>query len=310
MNDIPEDVKNLFGERVIQEIQKPKVKGVPVINSQNKTVLKLDITQLYPNKNNVVIYLNEEDELQLLNLKESIKTEGLIHPLVAKKEGNEYVLISGHRRLKVLKELVSEGLPQFSSVLVKIMKFNNEVDEMEALLDANISVRSLSEYSKMMQVAAYQSTFLKRIELNQLSDIQVEKTYIAKKMNMSERQVSKYLYIRKHLTGDEIADLINKKLTLNKMYELMKQNAEEFESEFLSKPAVRVVKKEKTFPKLTKEEQQKLLSLQKNINKLFDQNEKLQLLLIKKKQVSSRLSKFSSSLSSINGFINDLVKPE
>lgn len=187
------------------------------------------------------------------------------------------------------------------------MEFRSDVDEMEALLDANIAVRGFSDYSKMMQVAAYQKTFLERIKLNQLSDIQVEKTYIAKKMHMGERQVSKYLYIRKHLNNDDLKAMLDQKLSLNKIYELMKLHEDEFNSEFPSKLEQRKPQKPKPLPKLTKEEQRKLLSLQNNINKLFEQNEKLILDLHSKKQIAKRLNSLKTSLILISNFIEELV---
>lgn len=103
MNDTTQEFENLFGERIIEEIQKPKATDIQSKKGMDDTILKLELNVLLENSKNSYIYLDEEDECQFANLKESIRTEGLIHPLVAKNTNGKYILISGHRRLKALK---------------------------------------------------------------------------------------------------------------------------------------------------------------------------------------------------------------
>lgn len=304
---IQEETLNLFEAEIQKEIKDAKVTGIPHSKNESYTVKRVYLDQIRVLDVNSIIYLEEEDDLQLEELKASILSLGLLHAPLVKVSRDTFTLIAGHRRFKALKALVEEGYTQFKSIDVVIRSFDSEVDELEARLDSNVITRNESEYSKMMLVSAYQKAFQKRLELNQISGTKVEKTYIANKMHMSERQVVKYLYIRKRLDNVKIKELTDHKISLNQIYDLMKENGDVFDNDSDAKPIALKNKKEKPLPKLTKDEQRKLVSLKINIDKLREQNERLIEDLNSKKQITKRLKKLKISLTTAFFSINEIL---
>lgn len=94
------------------------------------------------NELNDTIYDNDPVELE--KLKNDIESVGLIQPITVRKHPmftDRYVLIAGHRRLKVFKMLGHEKIPAL------VIKIKNDADEIKAdimLLTSNINVRPRS----------------------------------------------------------------------------------------------------------------------------------------------------------------------
>ena len=92
---------------------------------------------------------NIYDKRPLDDLKESIVKDGLLQPLVAYKEGSNYVLVSGHHRLAAIKELLKEnkqviffGKEVRDTVPLLVHKgFKDKNEELLVLLHSNIGRR-------------------------------------------------------------------------------------------------------------------------------------------------------------------------
>lgn len=109
-------------------------------NSDRTELIKVDIDDLIPSKDN--FYLVDD------NLKYSIEYMGLLQPLLVKRDGDKYRIISGHRRCLACKALVREGNEKFR-LLDCILK-PSEIEERLQLIMAN-RFRSKSDWERMTE---------------------------------------------------------------------------------------------------------------------------------------------------------------
>lgn len=79
------------------------------------------------------------DEEEIRNLAESIKSQGLLQPIIMRKNGNRYEIISGERRFRALKHLGNNKIPS----IIKAKISDNEMLEM-ALVE-NIQREDLND---------------------------------------------------------------------------------------------------------------------------------------------------------------------
>src|SRR5690554_1456371 len=121
---------------------------------------KVSLKELKANSLNRYIYLAQEDENQLEKLKASIRANGLINPIVCKEKDGVFTILSGHLRKRALSELVQEGLNQYQEVQIIVVDVDEEF-ELEYLLDANVVKRHKTDFSKMMEVRGYSSSYEK-----------------------------------------------------------------------------------------------------------------------------------------------------
>lgn len=184
----------------------------------------VDISKLEKHSNNSKIFLEIEDQVAHENLKSSILERGLIHPIVCKRSKKGYVIISGHRRHQALSALVKDGHFQFSSTRIKVVSFDSEMAEMEYILDANITNREISDYSKMMSVYEYSHIYDYKKKNRQLPSGLSQQVFVADKMKMGTRQVAKYLFIINNLEKELITEVLkNDEMSLNKLYIRIKE---------------------------------------------------------------------------------------
>ncbi|MBP7582412.1 MAG: ParB/RepB/Spo0J family partition protein [Spirochaetes bacterium] len=92
------------------------------------TIKTIPIGQISARQN-----LREHDTCDIDDLKESIKTVGLIQPITVCKDGEDYLCIIGHRRLRAYRELYKENKDQYHSIQAIITD------------DKNIIIRQLIE---------------------------------------------------------------------------------------------------------------------------------------------------------------------
>lgn len=114
---------------------------------KGKTV-DVEIEKIVENDLNNIYSKRPLDEL-----KESILKDGLLQPLVAYKEGSNYILVSGHHRLRAIKELIAEEKPVIffgkeirNTVPLLIHKgFKDKNEELLVLLHSNIGRKLTDE---------------------------------------------------------------------------------------------------------------------------------------------------------------------
>lgn len=123
-----------------------------VINDENKplkeSIVDIDINLIIPNQNQPRLEFDEEALGELAN---SIKTHGLIQPILVRKVKEKYEIIAGERRWRASK---SAGLKEISCILKEI---NEEKSAKFALIE-NIQREDLNPieearaYKKLMEV--------------------------------------------------------------------------------------------------------------------------------------------------------------
>lgn len=101
------------------------------------------------------------DEEELVSLKESIKTHGVLQPLVVRVVGDTYQLIAGERRLRAAQ---AAG---FTEVPVRIVDFNDQ-QVLEAALVENIQRADLNPIEKAQGFKEYLERF--RMNHEQLAE--------------------------------------------------------------------------------------------------------------------------------------------
>jgi len=78
------------------------------------------------------------DEESLRDLAESLKAQGLLQPIVVKKEGEEYILIAGERRYR------AANMAQLETIPAIILKDKNESDMLQMALVENLQREDLN----------------------------------------------------------------------------------------------------------------------------------------------------------------------
>ncbi|SCY30821.1 ParB/RepB/Spo0J family partition protein [Lysinibacillus fusiformis] len=172
-----------------------------LMNTESKkqsVVFKIDhipIEKLIPSKMNKYV-VND-----IAELKASIELTGLQQNLVVREVENGYEVLSGHRRLKAINELLKEGNEQFNRIPCKIQKSVDDIQAELQLIMANSTARELTDYEK-----TYQSARLKEL----LTDLKKsgahftgrKRDIIAELMNVSPTQVARMDSINKKLTPE------------------------------------------------------------------------------------------------------------
>ena len=102
-------------------------------NDLNK-VIEIDINKVQPDKSQPRKYFND-DTLEELAL--SIKNVGIISPIIVKKKGNFYEIISGERRFRAAKKLKLKKIPI-------IIKEYDDLVSLEVSLIENIQRENLN----------------------------------------------------------------------------------------------------------------------------------------------------------------------
>jgi ParB family transcriptional regulator, chromosome partitioning protein len=122
--------------------------------SEVKSALQnININKIYTNPFQPRVIFKEES---LLELSESIKENGLIQPIVVRKKGDEYELISGERRLRAVKLIGFSEIPA-------IIKDN--VSDNESMVLALIENIQREDISPLEQAESYK----KILEVNQIT---------------------------------------------------------------------------------------------------------------------------------------------
>ena len=94
--------------------------------TSGRTVVKIDVTKVAPNPNQPRHSFDEKD---LIELSESIKTTGVIQPILARMTKDGYELIAGERRLRATKMAGLDTIPAI------IKDFSDEESVQIALIE-------------------------------------------------------------------------------------------------------------------------------------------------------------------------------
>lgn len=170
----------LFGEDVISSEREKE--AVISENENIERIEEIDIDLIDLSENQPRKIFNEEEIEELAN---SIKSVGLIQPLVVQKKGDKYVLIAGERRLRACK---LAGVKKIKCI-VKVYE-----NPLEIALIENIQRKDLNPYEKALA--------FKRL-MDEFGYTQEE---LAKRLGISRSKVANTLRILN--LGKKIIDLI------------------------------------------------------------------------------------------------------
>jgi ParB family chromosome partitioning protein len=95
--------KEILGRNILDLIEENKVKP-----EQNERIQNLPVNEIKPNPNQPRVVFKKES---LNELAQSIKSHGLIQPIIVKRDGGIYVLVAGERRLRAYRSLDRSTIP-------------------------------------------------------------------------------------------------------------------------------------------------------------------------------------------------------
>ncbi|MFE3573728.1 ParB/RepB/Spo0J family partition protein [Lysinibacillus sp. NPDC059133] len=193
-------------------------------------------------------------------LKASIELMGLQQNLLVREAENDFEVISGHRRLKAMKELFAEGNEQFKKIPCKIMKSVDDIQAELQLILANSTAREMTDYEKTYQAARLQEL------LNDLkeSGYQIsgrKREIVAQLMKVSPTQVARMESINKKLTPELKEEFSKENINITTAYEYSrlpeKQQQEAVQEYKEGKPLTPTIAKEKRQEVIESEQKEK-----------------------------------------------------
>lgn len=183
-------------------------------------------------------------------LKASIELLGLQQNLVVRIKGDStYELISGHRRLKAMQELYSEGHNDFAKIPCKIVKSTDDIQAELQLILANSTTRVLTDAEKTQQAARLHE-LLQKLQNSGYQLTGRKREIVAQLMGVSSAQVQRMDSINKKLTPELKEEFSDGNINITTAYELSRL-PEEKQQEVLveqreeSKPLTPAIAKEK-----------------------------------------------------------------
>jgi ParB-like chromosome segregation protein Spo0J len=163
-------------------------------------------------------------------LKTEIEADGIRDPLVIWHPDERYILIDGHNRLMIAKEIGRSVVP------VSYKVFGDKAEAAEWIVNHQSSRRNISEWQKYKAVEVYQNILKEKAKKAQATSTGGNNPHLlvnspkaetdrintrketAKAANLSEWQVRQGDYIQKNATPEQKADLDSGKKTMKEVY--------------------------------------------------------------------------------------------
>lgn len=118
-------------------------------NNFNNQIIEMDINKIQPDKSQPRKSFNDET---LEELASSIKNVGIISPIIVKKKGEFYQIISGERRFRAAKKLKLKKIPI-------IIKEYDDLQSLEVSLIENIQRENLNPIEEALTYKVFQEKF-------------------------------------------------------------------------------------------------------------------------------------------------------
>lgn len=160
--------------------------------SNEESALDLEITKIHPFKNHPFKVL-DDDKMQ--DLVESIRTNGILSPVLVRPIGNDvYEMVSGHRRMHAANLLEMECIP----AIIREMTDDEAVVKM---VDANIQREELLPSEKAFAYKMKVEAMRRQGKRNDLTSVQngqklegrVSREIVAKEVGESSQQVRRFI---------------------------------------------------------------------------------------------------------------------
>ncbi|MGE7091654.1 ParB/RepB/Spo0J family partition protein [Lysinibacillus sp. NPDC048646] len=196
------------------------------------------------------------------DLKASIELLGLQQNLVVRiKDDGTYELISGHRRLKAMQDLQSEGNNDFEKAPCKIVKSTDDIQAELQLILANSTTRVLTDAEKTQQAARLHE-LLQKLQENGYQLAGRKREIVAQLMGVSSAQVQRMDSINKKLTHELKEEFSEGNINITTAYEMSrlpekKQQEVLVEQREEGKPLTPSVAKEKRQEVIESEQKEK-----------------------------------------------------
>ncbi|MEY9975277.1 ParB/RepB/Spo0J family partition protein [Lysinibacillus sp. RC79] len=205
--------------------------------------------------------MNKYTVEDVAELKASIELMGLQQNLLVRERDRGFEVISGHRRLKAMQELYSEGNEQFKKIPCKIMKSMDDIQAELQLILANSTARELTDAEKTYQAARLQE-LLNNLKKSGYQISGRKRAIVAQLMKVSPAQVARMESINKNLTTELKEEFTKENINITTAYELSRL-PEEKQQEVLveqreeSKPLTPAIAKEKRQEVIESEQKEK-----------------------------------------------------
>ena len=182
-------MKNKFGQRAGQKIKLTSVDELLGVSNE-ETALDLEITKIHPFKNHPFKVLDDE---KMQDLVESIRTNGILSPVLVRPVGNDiYEMVSGHRRMHAATLLGMECVPA-------IIREMTDDEAIVKMVDANIqreellpSEKAFAYKMKMEAVKRGAGRPLKN-NLSQIGTNYRADQELAEQVNESRNQIRRFI---------------------------------------------------------------------------------------------------------------------
>ena len=179
--------------------------GAPNLTGEGTEMLKLESIHSFKNHPFKVI-----DDEKMSELKESIKVNGILSPVLVRPDGKGgYEMISGHRRMHAASMLGLDMIPA-------IVKEMSDDEAVIVMVDSNVQreeiLPSERAFSLKMKMDAMRRQG-KRTDLNTTSDTERRKletsAIVGEQIGMGQTQVKKYVRLTELIPG--LLDLVDEK---------------------------------------------------------------------------------------------------
>ncbi len=163
---------------------------------QNFTVFEIEASKLYCAPKQWNFYQPLPDD-KMLELVESIKNKGLMHPLVVWEQKDGYMILSGHNRKKAIDILYEETKDEKYKTIKCNLINSNEISEDEAreiIIDTNWIQRQLSPVEKAKSIS---EKYIRLGRKKHIGDGVKTRDIIAETYGISGRMVQNYLSLNR-----------------------------------------------------------------------------------------------------------------
>lgn len=225
-------LNSLFGEDTMDKIEHEDSEKT------SNTVKKVDILKVEPNKNQPRKHFDEE---ALAELADSIKTHGLLSPIVVRRNGDSFQIIAGERRWRASKKA---GLTEVDIIEI-------EADDKSVMELALIENLQREDLNPIEEAAGYK---------NLMENFSLSQEEVAKRVGKSRSNIANTL--RLLALSDEILKMISEgTVTSGHGRAILAVNDKEKHLEFaklIAEKAVSVRQSEALAKKLNKEVKEKV----------------------------------------------------
>lgn len=168
------------------------------IDVKNESVFSVEVDKLKDAPNNWNFYSKLDDD-KFLELVDSINNNSLLHPIVVWQQNQDYMILSGHNRVRAFKKLYEITHDEKYLKIPAIIKKNDEITEdmaKEIIIDTNWIQRQLSTYEKT------QSILQKYVKIKQSKNKGTKtRDVIASHLGITGRMVQNYISLNNLNSG-------------------------------------------------------------------------------------------------------------